>query len=190
MPFILVFPQGDDGFYIDSPVNERSLYRKCLEETMADAEKKYAIFQEPALRGIAGWSMGGYGALCFAESESDKFSALATIIALSDYPKEPKAFPEGQQYEVVTSVFGNKQEDWFHCNPIYSVGALKHFDILVVCGKSAFDYTMNRNYIAALENEGIIPEVIDLEGGHQFRVVLAALDVIQPFFQKHFERKK
>ena len=64
-PCYVVLPQGEDGWYINAPGNPAAGYETYLEEVIAWAERTYPIARDPRARGIAGWSMGGYGALVF-----------------------------------------------------------------------------------------------------------------------------
>ena len=84
----------------------RVRYATYLEEVMQLAEDE--LFENggrSVRRGIAGWSMGGHGAPRFAQSHPRKFSALASIIGLLDFPRTPD-LPEGQNYKVPEARFG------------------------------------------------------------------------------------
>ena len=93
--FITVFPDGDDGWYINSPIIKKDRYNDYIEELMNYVENKFRISKKTAERGLSGWSMGGYGCTIFAENHSKSFSAVAPIIGLLDYPSKRKGYPFG-----------------------------------------------------------------------------------------------
>jgi S-formylglutathione hydrolase FrmB len=101
---IVVMPDGDDGFYLDSPV--QADYDACMKDgtglffagrdrastcvrannyetyitkdLVAWIDKTYRTKATRASRGIAGLSMGGYGALMLAMRHGDEFVAAAS----------------------------------------------------------------------------------------------------------------
>ncbi|MGE4563619.1 MAG: alpha/beta hydrolase-fold protein [Victivallaceae bacterium] len=186
--FITVLPLGDDSWYINSPVKKGDRYSDYLAEVIADAEKKYPVSRDRRFRGLAGWSMGGYGAAMFAESHPDSFSLLATAIALLDFPRAESDFPEKQRYKVPVERFGEDPALWRDFNPATGAAKLRDFKVILVLGKQDFACTMNRNFLAALEAAKIPATVIELPGGHAFATVEAAVEKIVPLVNQYFER--
>jgi len=175
-------PDGDDNWYIDSPVDKRSRYGSYIEELMRYVEGKYRVSKDRKRRGVAGWSMGGYGSAMFAETHPEQFFALAPIIALLDYPRE--GLPEGQSYPVQRKWFGNDPDAWKTFNPINNAGKLRGMKLLVITGKKCFTLTMNRNFVSRLKELGIPANYIELEGGHTFATVAEALPLMVDFMNR------
>ena len=123
-PCYIVLPQGEDGWYINVPGDPQSRYETYLEEVIAWAEREYPIAPEPAARGIAGWSMGGYGAVRFAETHPGKFGFVASVIGLLDFPR-PETLPEGQNYRVPIKRFSTDYSVWATLNPLRHVEKLQ-----------------------------------------------------------------
>src|SRR5690606_5787161 len=94
-PFYIVLPQGLDGWYINSPVVDEDQYETYLEEVIAWVEAHLPVRRDAAGRGIGGWSMGGYGAVRFAQTHAGQFGFVASVIGLLDFPRE-ETLPEGQ----------------------------------------------------------------------------------------------
>ena len=122
-PFCTVFPQGDDGWYIDSPVDPQGRCEADLEETIALAGRVRPLSRTRERRAITGWSMGGYGAVRFAIRHPDEFGVVAGIIALLDFPR-PADLPEGQNYAVPVARFGTDPAVWLRFNPLPEAAAL------------------------------------------------------------------
>lgn len=182
--FAIILPNGDDGWYVNSPVDENDKYEDYLTEVVGDAAAKYKISPDRKERGVAGWSMGGYGAAMFAERHNDQFAALATIIGLLDFPRE--GLPEGQNYQVPVERFGADHSVWSEYNPINNARRLSDTSILLVVADDAFDKTMNLNFSQELDKIGIKHELRRLQGGHSFDVVRTALPLVLDFFKTRF----
>ena len=85
-PMIIVMPNGDSSFYINSYDNKERYEDFFIKEFMPAIEKTYRIKAEKRYRGIAGLSMGGYGTLIYSLKYPDLFAAAAPLSAavLSD----------------------------------------------------------------------------------------------------------
>jgi S-formylglutathione hydrolase FrmB len=186
-PFYVVLPQGEDGWYINAPGKVNTRYETYLEEAIAWAESHFPISTEPAARGIAGWSMGGYGAVRFAETHPGKFGFVASVIGLLDFPR-PETMPEGQNYKVPVERFTAEYAVWATLNPVRKVEKLQGAALTLVLATKGFELTMNENFLAALKAKGMSARVHRLEGGHEFPLVERAVPLViadaTAFFQK------
>lgn len=180
--FITVFPHGDDGWYINSPVRKADRYNDYIEELMTYVESKFRISESPAQRGLSGWSMGGYGCTMFAESHPDKFSALVPIIALLDYPRT--GLPKGQSYKLHPDRFGNDKKTWDRYNPITNADKLKNKNIFIITGSKCFTLTMNKNFVKKLNELNIPYQFKILKGGHALSTVTQAIPLVVDFMNR------
>lgn len=184
-PFCTVFPQGDDGWYIDSPVNPQDRYEACLEEVMALAGRLRPLSRSRDRRAITGWSMGGYGAVRFAIRHPDDFAVVAGIIGLLDFPR-PADLPAGQNYTVPVARFGADPDAWRPFNPLREAAALRDRAVLLITGAEAFDRTMNENFHVRLRELKIPHEFLVLPGGHTFEVVQESVPRVVAFVARSF----
>jgi S-formylglutathione hydrolase FrmB len=175
-PFVTVLPNGEDGWYLDSNVNPKNMYTKLLRETIRDAERRYDLSPRPEKRAIAGWSMGGYGCVRYAEAHPNSFAVVAPILGLLDFPRG--GLPQGQSYAVPEGVFGIVQSAWNELNPIHTAAKLRGADVLLITADRAFDRTMNENFRDRLRALDISHEWVVLEGEHTFNVVKEALPIV------------
>lgn len=183
--FVVVLPDGEDGWYVNSPVAPADRYGDYLEEVLALVQKKLPVSADPARRAITGWSMGGFGAVSFAEAHPGGFGAVAPIIGLLDFPRV-EDLPAGQNYKVPVARFGAEPAVWRQFNPIERVERLRGARLLVITGTEAFDHTMNRNFIARARAAGLEPEFRELPGGHTLDTVIVALPLVFRFFEEYF----
>ncbi|HKC62828.1 MAG TPA: alpha/beta hydrolase family protein [Pyrinomonadaceae bacterium] len=82
---IIVTPEGNDGWYTDSATVPTDKYESyIMQELIPDVESRYRTIREREGRGIAGLSMGGYGALKFGVKYPEKFIFAASISGALD----------------------------------------------------------------------------------------------------------
>lgn len=74
--FLIVTPAGGTSFYINSHDGKRRYEDFFLQEFMPGVEKRYRALSGRGSRGIAGISMGGYGALHIAFRHPQLFAAV------------------------------------------------------------------------------------------------------------------
>ena len=75
--FVLVTPDGDTSFYINSRDARRPYENFFLREFMPAIERRYRIRPGRESRGISGVSMGGYGALHLAFAHPPLFGSVS-----------------------------------------------------------------------------------------------------------------
>lgn len=176
-PFHIVLPQGEDGWYIDAPARPEDRYATYMEEVVAWVEENVSAARTPSKRGIAGWSMGGFGAVRFAQTHPDQFGFVASMIGLLDFPR-PETLPEGQNYRVPVARFTSDPELWAKLNPLHAIDRLRRTTLTLVLATRGFERTMNENFLAVLEAQKIPAGVHWLEGGHEFSVVERAVPLV------------
>jgi len=83
--FIIVTPEGNNGWYSDSETNPSEKYESyIISELIPDVESRYRTIRDRSGRGIAGNSMGGYGALKFGFKHPATFGFVASMSGAFD----------------------------------------------------------------------------------------------------------
>jgi S-formylglutathione hydrolase FrmB len=177
---VLVFADGKLGWWFDSEAESASKYGSMLQELLAVARKELPVSAAPASTGICGWSMGGYGSVRFTETYPEELGAVATAIALLDYPNP--AIPREQNYRM-SSVFGADPTEWPRLNCMTDAEQLRGRHLLFIAARGAFDYQMHLNFHQRLESLGIPHELREIEGGHTFPAVEAAWPQLLDFME-------
>jgi putative tributyrin esterase len=78
--FIIVIPEGNDGWYTDSATVAADKYESyILQELIPDVEKRFRASTAREGRAIGGLSMGGYGALKFGVKHPESFVFVASL---------------------------------------------------------------------------------------------------------------
>jgi enterochelin esterase-like enzyme len=80
-PMIIVTPDGFTSFYINTADGKLNYEDFFIKELIPHIEKTYKVKAERKYRGIAGLSMGGYGALMYALKYPNLFIASAPLSA-------------------------------------------------------------------------------------------------------------
>lgn len=181
---VFVFPDGENGCYIDSPVRPESRYQAYLQEVIDFAGSALRIREGAEARAIVGWSMGGFGAAHYLVTHPGAFGTFASIIGLLDYPN-PAAYGEARHFPV-QAVFPDKEEAWRPYRAAERVEAFDGVNMMQYVGASAFDYAMNAHFHKQLETAGIPHEYIEEQGGHEWGTVERALPVAWAFCSKQF----
>jgi S-formylglutathione hydrolase FrmB len=77
---IVVTPEGNNGWYTDSASTATDKYESyLLKELIPDVEKRFRTIESRYGRGIAGLSMGGYGALKFGLKSPATFAFAGSL---------------------------------------------------------------------------------------------------------------
>ncbi len=186
-PFVTVMPRGEQGWWIDSAEGVDSRYETLVTETIAAAESVLNIATNASMRGITGWSMGGFGAARYASCHPSSFASVATILGLLDFPNH--RLPERQNHTVPTA-FGPTPSLQESFNPLHDADKLVGLEILTLTADRAFDYTMNRNFHRRLLELGKRHEYVVLKGKHTFDSVETALPHVVGFFARTLSQAK
>lgn len=80
-PMIIVMPDADSTWYINSYDGKERYEDFFVKEFMPSIEKTYRIKAEKKYRGVAGLSMGGYGTLILSLKHPELFAAAAPLSA-------------------------------------------------------------------------------------------------------------
>jgi S-formylglutathione hydrolase FrmB len=176
----IFLPDGEDGWYIDSPVDPGSRYAAYLDELLAEIVARYPVARDVRRWAVAGWSMGGYGAVSLAQRRPERFGAVAAIVGLLDFPRE-ETLPAGRNYTVPAVRFGTDREVWKQYNPLHRIDALRDKAVLLITAEDAFDRVMNENFSSALTAAGVRHRFVLRPGGHTLEVVRAAVPEVLAF---------
>jgi len=175
---IVVTPEGNNGWYIDSagaPADKYESY--ILKELIPDVQKRYRTIEARYGRAIAGLSMGGYGALKFGLKSPDTFvfagsmsGTLDVAAWTEDYLKNLKSIRDS-----VFKVFGPLGSETRPNNDIFEivrsiapsrVAGLPYF--YLDSGTEDFFATNSQQFVLLLREKKIPHEYRELPGDHNW----------------------
>jgi S-formylglutathione hydrolase FrmB len=196
--FLIVAPEGRKSFYINSADGSVRYSDFFLQEFIPLIEKKYRIGKGRSNRAITGISMGGYGALRFAFSHPEMFSAVSAQSAalITESPREldlaaRSGTPLGK---VLADVFGDPIDvpHWNANNPFLlarkNAAALRRLAIYFNCGQDD-NYGFEKG-AAALHEElqklGVKHEYHLYPGDHSFTYFMTHFTEVMEFHSRAF----
>lgn len=172
-PMIIVMPDADSSWYINSYDGKEKFEDFFVKEFMPSIEKTYRIKAQKKYRGIAGLSMGGYGTLIYSLKYPDLFAAAAPLSAAVFDDNEMVTTPDNRYEQIFGQLFGRglKGKDRLN-NAWYNNSILK-----IVENKSADDLKKVRYWIDCGDDDFLTKgncllhiALTDKRVPHEFRV--------------------
>jgi S-formylglutathione hydrolase FrmB len=177
-PFIIVVPEGHDGWYTDSATVPAEKFESYfIEELIPDVDNRFRTIASREGRAVAGLSMGGYGSLKFGLKHPEMFSfagSMSGALAAATW------IPDDKLLEFVrpsiARVYGPPDapdNETRKANDIFRLvreltpertAALPYF--YLDCGTEDFLIGNNRDFSALLIEKKVPHEFRELPGGH------------------------
>jgi S-formylglutathione hydrolase FrmB len=196
--FLIVAPEGRRSFYINSADGSVRYGDFFLQEFVPLIEAKYRIAKGRANRAISGISMGGYGALRFAFSHPEMFSAVSAQSAalITESPQElDNASRSGAPLgKVLAAVFGSPIDvsHWKETSPFLlaqkNAAGLRKLAIYFNCGRDD-NYGFEKGAAALdeqLRKERVKHEYRAYPGDHSLSYFLAHFAEVMEFHSRAF----
>ena len=167
----VVIPCGENSFYVDN-VAAHALYGEYVGQELLDITRNiFPLSDKREDTFIAGFSMGGYGAIRNGLKYSKNFSKIGMISAalitddIVNYASDENVLRSRQFYE---SVFGDlnnlKGSDMDPKALIENCSDIP--DIFMACGKNDFLYDKNTDFHDFLKTNNVNVDFVEAEGEH------------------------
>jgi S-formylglutathione hydrolase FrmB len=177
--YIIVTPEGSDGWYTDSASVPNDKYESYIvQELIPEIDEKFRTLEDREHRAVAGLSMGGYGALKFGLKYPEKFVVVGSFSgALGAASWSVKTLGNNWKAltDSITVVYGDDESQTRKDNDIYkmvreiSPEKVKSLPFIYVdCGTEDFLIQQNRDFNALLAEKKIPHEFRELPGKHDW----------------------
>lgn len=179
-PMIIVMPNGDSSFYINSYDGKENYEDFFIKEFIPTIEKNYRIKAQKRYRGIAGLSMGGYGTLIYSLKYPELFAAAAPLSAavfdddaISNMPDKNYENTFGQLFGRGLKAKARLNKTWYD-NAILKIVETKTADDLkkvrywIDCGDDDFLTKGNCQLHIALSEKMVPHEYRVRDGAHNW----------------------
>lgn len=176
---IVVMPEGNDGWYTDSASVASDKYESYfIRELLPDVQKRYRTIESRYGRGVAGLSMGGYGALKFGLKYPATFAfagSMSGALRAASWSEKEMAGPPSFAQSFM-SVFGPLGSETRKANDIFETvrtitparaNALSY--LYLDCGTEDVLAKDNAQFAALLHEKKIAHEYRQLPGNHNWQ---------------------
>ncbi len=179
-PMILVMPDAGVSWFINNYNNSVRYEDFFFEEFIPFIESNYRIRTKKRFRGIAGLSMGGYGAILYSIKHPEMFSACAAFSAAIWTPEEYKNMPDKRWKHWQSVLYGKNltgsdrvTPHLLSNNPIELIQnsdlkGIKTVRMYIDCGDDDFLYKGNSTFHIALRDLGVPHEYRVRDGRHSW----------------------
>jgi S-formylglutathione hydrolase FrmB len=174
--FIIVTPEGENGWYSDSPVKAHNKFESYIvQELIPEIDRKFRTVKDRRGRSIAGLSMGGYGAIKFGLKYPEMFSLAGSFSGAIGAATLLDKIP-GSVGRTIDSIFGPSDSEVRRSNDVFRMireitpdkKSLLPF-IYLDCGTEDFLFVNNREFSDLLNQKSIPHEYRELPGGHNWK---------------------
>jgi enterochelin esterase-like enzyme len=177
-PLVIVMPDGGVTWYINDQQGKIRYEDMFIQELIPYIDKTYRTRPSKEFRGLAGLSMGGWGALMFSMRHPDDFAACAAFSA-AVWPDEEVISIQQPMYDrLFSDIFGSKLAGKDRLNPHFRqyhpldlaktlpVETLKKVRFYIDCGDDDFLIEGNAALHFALNGRKVPHEFRVRDGGH------------------------
>ena len=175
-PMIVIIPDAGMSYYMNNINGDYQYEDYFMNELMPHIEKSYRCETGKGNTAIAGFSMGGFGALLYSLHHPTKFSAVAAIGPAIRTDNEIREMPYEQYLRRYGSAVGNVNKeyeritDFWHSNSIlYLVENLSEAPktkIQIVIGDEDYLYRGNSELHIMMNDKKIFHEYRVVDGKH------------------------
>ena len=177
-PMIIVMPDAGVSWYINDHQNKVRFEDMFIQEFIPYVDKTYRTRPKKEFRGVAGLSMGGWGALVHSMRHPDMFAACAAFSAAVWTDEDFMSWEEKSYNPILGPVFGPSPagkerltKHFLSYSPLeqaktMSVDALKKVRYYIDCGDDDFLIKGNCALHIVLTDRKIPHEFRVRDGGH------------------------
>jgi S-formylglutathione hydrolase FrmB len=175
-PFIIVVPEGKDGWYTDGLAPDEKFESYFVEELIPDVDRRFRTVAAREGRAVAGLSMGGYGALKFGLKHPEVFAFAASMSGALGAPSWTPDMPLPEFVKPsVARVYGPAGSDVRRANDIFRITRelapeqIARLPYLYLdCGTEDFLISNSRDFSALLIEKKVAHEFRELPGTHSW----------------------
>ncbi len=176
---IIITPEGHDSWYTDSSGVATDKYESYfIRELISDVDARFRTIKDKRARGVAGLSMGGYGALKYGLKHSELFAFAGSLSGALDPATRADDHP-GFAWDIlrpsINAVFGPRSSQTRITNDLHQMARglsasqiaslpYLYFD----CGLDDGFLTTNRELADILLSKKISHQFRQLPGGHNW----------------------
>lgn len=187
--FIIVCPDGENSWYWDSPVNEKSQFDTFVSKELVEyIDKNYKTKPSREGRAITGLSMGGHGGLWLAITHPDVYGACGSMSGGVDI----RMFTTSWEMKKLIGDYDANKDVWDSRTVMTQLDKIKpnSLKIIIDCGTEDFFFDVNESLHRNMLDLKIQHDYITRPGKHDRDYWNNAIDTQVLFFSKFFNSAK
>jgi putative tributyrin esterase len=175
---IVVTPEGNDSWYTDSATATTDKYESyILRELIPDVQRRFRTIEARYARGIAGLSMGGYGAIKFGLKSPATFAFAGSMSGAFGVTRFTEAQVGASGWQSSLKLFGSEGSDTRLKNDLFElirnlpanrISGLPFFYFDCGTEDSPLIFPSNRELAALMVEKKIPHEYRELPGDHSW----------------------
>ena len=196
--FIVVMPEGDNGWYSDSATVAKDKYESYIvRELIPEIDKNFRTNSTRDGRIMAGLSMGGYGSLKFGLKYSEMFTLVGSFsgaLNVASWTKAVTATIGGAVATSVPSVYGADDSQTRQDNDIFKIAKELPADkikqlpfIYLDCGTEDLLIANARDFSTVLMEKKIPHEYRQRPGAHTWQYWEAQIQEFLRVAERHLK---
>ena len=171
--FILVMPEGNSSYYVNSVTRQDDRYEDYVtRDLITDVESRFPAASGRASRAIVGVSMGGFGAVVLALKHPNLYVFAAGLSSALDVPTRPFSIKRIGQYRQHAAIFGAWGSEGRRENDPYLIARStdpgKAPYLFLSCGEQEGLLPANKKLVSILQSRGFRFEFHAGPGGHDW----------------------
>jgi putative tributyrin esterase len=199
---IIVCPDGRNGWYSNSTLKRDANYEdQIMKDLVPHVEEKYRVIRSKFYRGVAGLSMGGYGAVKFGLKYPGSFSFAAGI-------SPSVQFPAGLEDSVIVArwsrtsttnlreLFGSRRmESWNNDDIFYLIeranpSVMPYFYLSIGSQDGIIELPEMTHQLATVLRKQKIPfEMHELQGAHNWKFWDSEIEIVLQRFNEKIGKR-
>lgn len=171
---IAVLPEGDSSYYTNAAQKPEDRYEDYIvSDIMADVGSFYRVRAERTSHGIAGISMGGWGALNLGMRHPDMFTFVASLSGPLDITSRPSSWRRPFNARSLRKIFGQEGSRKRAAYDIYNLERARAGDLhdsyfFLSCGSGESLLDPNRRMANAMRDSALNYKYIEVAGDHNW----------------------
>jgi len=177
--YIIVTPEGNNGWYSDSATVPNDRYENYItQELIPEIDKNFRTVADRNHRAVAGLSMGGYGSIKFGLKNPEMFALVGSFSGALGAAgwTEKELGTKGFIAQSLLSVYGAVDSKTRQENDIFKIvrempaEKIKNLPFVYLdCGTEDFLINSNRDFVNLLLERKVKHEFRQLPGGHDWK---------------------
>lgn len=169
----IVLPDADTSYYTNAKHRRDARWEDAItQDLLHDVVARFAVLTGPARTGIAGISMGGYGAAKLGLKHPEVYGFAGVMNGSLDITTRPMNIHLLKQRWMIWAIFGYRQEARRDEDVFDILANTKRTPLtkwFVSCGKNDRFYPYNERFGRELKERRANVRFMGTEGGHDFQ---------------------